>query len=120
MPHDPRGVRGEGTRAEIDLSERHIGDTGFQAGSNGEASQSAPIPEPTHSVAKPLLEIDALEVCFYTRRGVVQATRTVSLAVERGQTVGLVGESGSGKTVLAQTILGLVQVPGRITGGDIR
>ena len=67
-----------------------------------------------------LLEIDALEVKFFTRRGVVQAVRQVSLTIEPGQTVGLVGESGSGKSVMSQAVLGLVQVPGRITSGDIR
>lgn len=67
-----------------------------------------------------LLEIDALEVQFFTRRGIVQATRQVSLAIQPGQTIGLVGESGSGKSVMSQAVMGLVQVPGRITGGDIR
>jgi peptide/nickel transport system ATP-binding protein len=67
-----------------------------------------------------LLEIDNLVVRFFTRRGIVQAVREVSLTIDRGQTVGLVGESGSGKSVMSQSVLGLVQVPGRITGGDIR
>lgn len=92
----------------------------MQAGSNGGDPQVAPLTRPPSSGADHLLEIDSLEVCFFTRRGVVQATRKVSLTVDRGQTVGLVGESGSGKSVMAQSILGLVQVPGRITGGDIR
>jgi peptide/nickel transport system ATP-binding protein len=67
-----------------------------------------------------LLEIEGLEVKFFTRRGTVQAVRGVSLSIDRGETVGLVGESGSGKSVMSQTLLGLVQIPGRITDGDIR
>jgi peptide/nickel transport system ATP-binding protein len=67
-----------------------------------------------------LLEIDNLEVRFFTRRGVVQAVRQVSLTIDKGETLGLVGESGSGKSVMSQSLLGLVQIPGRITGGDIR
>jgi peptide/nickel transport system ATP-binding protein len=67
-----------------------------------------------------LLEVDDLEVSFFTRRGVVQAVRGVSFHVDRGETLGLVGESGSGKSVTAQAILGMTELPGRITGGDIR
>ncbi|MFM2183644.1 MAG: hypothetical protein RJB61_1938 [Actinomycetota bacterium] len=68
----------------------------------------------------PLLEVDHLEVQFFTRRGVVQAVRGVSLTIEKGETLGVVGESGSGKSVMAQTLLGLTELPGRITGGDVR
>jgi peptide/nickel transport system ATP-binding protein len=67
-----------------------------------------------------LLDVDNLEVRFFTRRGVAEAVRGVSLHIHPGETVGLVGESGSGKSVTAQAIMGLVQLPGRITAGSIR
>ena len=67
-----------------------------------------------------LLEVDHLYVKFFTRRGVVHAVRDVSFTVGRGETVGLVGESGSGKSVTAQALMGLIDLPGRITGGDVR
>ena len=67
-----------------------------------------------------LLEVDSLEVQFFTRGGVAHAVRDVSLTIERGETLGLVGESGSGKSVTAFSILGLIQLPGKITNGDIR
>ena len=66
-----------------------------------------------------LLRLEDLQVRFFTRRGVVEAVRGVSLHVDRGETLGIVGESGSGKSVTAQAMMGLVQLPGRITGGDI-
>lgn len=67
-----------------------------------------------------LLEVNNLEVRFFTRRGTVQAVRDVSFHIDRGESVGLVGESGSGKSVTAQAILGLTELPGRVTGGDVR
>ncbi|EMS79906.1 MULTISPECIES: ABC transporter ATP-binding protein [Desulfotignum] len=67
----------------------------------------------------PLLEVRDLVVNFYTRGGVVQASRGVSFQVDYGQTLGIVGESGSGKSVAVQAVMGLIFNPGRIEGGDI-
>ncbi|HMG44136.1 MAG TPA: ABC transporter ATP-binding protein [Acidimicrobiales bacterium] len=67
-----------------------------------------------------LLEVDGLEVQFFTRRGQVRAVNDVSFSIAAGETLGLVGESGSGKSVTAQALLGLIELPGRITAGDVR
>jgi peptide/nickel transport system ATP-binding protein len=67
-----------------------------------------------------LLEIDDLKVQFPLRDGVVRAVDGVSLAVDRGEVLGLVGESGSGKSVTGFAILGLVDPPGRIVAGTVR
>jgi peptide/nickel transport system ATP-binding protein len=67
-----------------------------------------------------LLEVEDLQVRFFTRRGVAEAVRNVSLSLDKGETLGLVGESGSGKSVTAQAIMGLIQLPGKVTGGQIR
>ncbi len=67
----------------------------------------------------PLLEVKDLSVSFFTPRGTVRAVRGVNLALGAGETLGIVGESGSGKTVTARAILGLVELPGKITGGDV-
>ncbi|MFP4477097.1 MAG: ABC transporter ATP-binding protein [Desulfatibacillaceae bacterium] len=69
-----------------------------------------------------LLEVRDLKTWFPLRRGVlnrpvgyVRAVDGVSLAVGRGETVGLVGESGCGKTTLGRTICGLSPP----TGGEV-
>jgi peptide/nickel transport system permease protein len=67
-----------------------------------------------------LLEVDHLQVEFVLRRGIVKAVRDISFSINPGETVGLVGESGSGKSVTAMALLGLVKLPGRIAGGDVR
>ncbi len=49
----------------------------------------------------PLLEISDLAVTIPTESGTIEAVRGISLAIGRGETLGVVGESGSGKTMLA-------------------
>jgi len=69
----------------------------------------------------PLLELDALSVSLFTRRGELKAIDGLSLRVEEGETLGLVGESGCGKSMTALSIMGLLPVPpARIVGGEIR
>jgi peptide/nickel transport system ATP-binding protein len=67
----------------------------------------------------PLLEVRDLRLCFETDRGRVQVLDGVSLAIGRGQVVGLVGESGCGKTTLARAILGILPASARVLGGAI-
>src|SRR5262245_58204437 len=65
------------------------------------------------------LDVVGLSVEFALPDGVLPAVRDISFAVGRGQRVGVVGESGSGKSVTALAILGLIDHPGRISGGQV-
>ncbi|MEM6616192.1 MAG: ABC transporter ATP-binding protein [Pseudomonadota bacterium] len=68
----------------------------------------------------PVLEIEDLSVAFPTRRQTFVAVDGANLTVSPGMIHGLVGESGAGKSTIGAAVMGLLEPPGRITGGTIR
>jgi peptide/nickel transport system ATP-binding protein len=68
----------------------------------------------------PLLEVEDLVVEFPTRRGVLRALDRISFGIEKGEVLGVVGESGAGKSLTGVAIVGLLEHPGRIAGGQVR
>ncbi|MDP9383262.1 MAG: ABC transporter ATP-binding protein [Chloroflexota bacterium] len=66
-----------------------------------------------------LIQVENLEVRFYTQVGVVRALNGVDFNIPRGQVLGVVGESGSGKSITGLSIMQLVPRPGRVEGGRI-
>jgi len=66
-----------------------------------------------------LLQVRDLCTHFETRTGTIKAVDGVSFTLERGEILGLVGESGSGKSVTGFSLIGLLDPPGRISGGSI-
>jgi peptide/nickel transport system ATP-binding protein len=70
--------------------------------------------------AQPLLDVSDLTVEFATRRGIVKAVQHVSIAVARGETIGIVGESGSGKSVTSYAVMRILDRAGKIAEGSVR
>ena len=67
-----------------------------------------------------LLEVRNLRVEFNTRRGTLVAIDDVSFDIAPGEVLGVVGESGAGKSITGTAIIGLLERPGRVAGGEIR
>ena len=67
-----------------------------------------------------LLTVDRLRVEFPARRRTLVAVDDVSLSIDAGEVLGVVGESGAGKSVTGAAVIGLVEPPGRIAGGEVR
>jgi peptide/nickel transport system ATP-binding protein len=67
----------------------------------------------------PLLEVRGLRIEFPTRRGTLLAVDDVSFEIAPGEVLGVVGESGAGKSLTGNAIIGLLEPPGRIAGGQI-
>jgi peptide/nickel transport system ATP-binding protein len=71
-------------------------------------------------MSEPVLSVRNLKVDFATRRGLLRAIDDVSFDIDKGEVLGVVGESGAGKSVTGAAIIGLIDPPGRIVGGEIR
>lgn len=66
-----------------------------------------------------LLEVKNLKTQFKMKKGIVKAVDDVSFSIDEGEVLAVVGESGSGKSVTSLSVMGLLQDPGRVTGGEI-
>ncbi len=71
-------------------------------------------------MSEPLLSVKDLRVEFATRRGPLTALDGISFDLAPGEILGVVGESGAGKSLTGLAIIGLLDPPGRIAGGEIR
>ena len=67
----------------------------------------------------PILSVRHLQTHFPLDEGTVVAVDGASFDLYAGQTLGLVGESGCGKSVTARSIMGILDSPGRIVGGEV-
>src|SRR5688572_28851426 len=67
----------------------------------------------------PVLQVNNLQVSYYTDAGRATALDGVSLTLNEGEKLGLVGESGSGKSTMALAMMRMIKPPGRIEGGKV-
>jgi peptide/nickel transport system ATP-binding protein len=70
-------------------------------------------------MADPLLQVRHLRVEFPTRHGTLLALDDISFDIAPGEVLGVVGESGAGKSLTGAAIIGLLEPPGRIAGGEV-
>jgi len=70
-------------------------------------------------MTEPVLSVRDLRVEFPTRRGTLTALDGISFDIKPGEVLGMVGESGAGKSLTGAAIIGLLEPPGRIAGGEI-
>lgn len=68
---------------------------------------------------KSVLSIRDLRVCLSSKKQNLYPVDGVNLEIPKGKIVALVGESGCGKSMMANSIMGLLPVVGRIESGDI-
>ncbi|CAN7708477.1 MULTISPECIES: ABC transporter ATP-binding protein [unclassified Variovorax] len=66
-----------------------------------------------------ILQVNDLVVEFPGRRGTLRALDRVCFHIAPGEILGVVGESGAGKSLTGAAIIGLLEPPGRIAGGEI-
>src|SRR3954468_661958 len=70
-------------------------------------------------MTEPVLSVRNLSVKFVPRRSNLRAIDGISFDIAKGEVLGVVGESGAGKSVTGLAVIGLIDPPGRIIGGEI-
>src|SRR5688572_1974554 len=68
-------------------------------------------------MSEPVLSVRNLEVAFPTRRVTLTAVDHVSFDIARGEVLGV---AGAGKSLTGAAVIGLLEPPGRIVGGEVR
>ena len=70
-------------------------------------------------MSEAVLSVRDLRVEFVTRHHVLRAIDGICFDIAKGEVLGVVGESGAGKSVTGLSVIGLIDPPGRLAGGEI-
>ena len=70
-------------------------------------------------MADPVLSVRDLMVEIPTRHAVLRPVNGVTFDLAPGEILGMVGESGAGKSMTGNAVIGLLDRPARIAGGEI-
>lgn len=70
-------------------------------------------------LSQPVLSVRDLVVEIPTRTGILKPVDRVSYDIAPGEILGVVGESGAGKSMTGNAVIGLLDRPARIAGGEI-
>ena len=67
----------------------------------------------------PTLSVKNLRIEIPTRQGTLTAIDDLSFDIAPGEVLGMVGESGAGKSITGSAVIGLLEPPSRVAGGEI-
>lgn len=70
-------------------------------------------------MTEPTLSLRSLTVEIPTRHGLLRPVDKVSYDIAPGEILGVVGESGAGKSMAGNAVIGLLNRPARIAGGEV-
>jgi len=70
-------------------------------------------------MSEAVLSIRNLTVEIPTRGGILRPVDQINYDINRGEILGIVGESGAGKSMAGNAVIGLLNRPAKITGGEI-
>lgn len=70
-------------------------------------------------MSEAVLSIRNLTVEIPTRGGILRPVDQINYDINRGEILGIVGESGAGKSMAGNAVIGLLNRPAKIMGGEI-
>jgi peptide/nickel transport system ATP-binding protein len=70
-------------------------------------------------MSEAVLSIRNLTVEIPTRGSILRPVDQINYDINRGEILGIVGESGAGKSMAGNAVIGLLNRPAKITGGEI-